>query len=107
MVSSGCYILLLTLPLSDSDIHSDENQDHTYLGQVKRRNPDVQPYGTPFLDSLRYVHKGFAFFTKREFMFALKAGLLTCLVALPAVIRSSAHFFYYNRDKSCFLSCAP
>ncbi len=91
--------VLPTPRLTPRIFSEDSLHEYQHLTEVKRRNPDAQPYGTPFLDSLRFVDKGFSFFTKRDFLFAVKAGLLTCLVALPSVIRSSAHFFYYNRDE--------
>ncbi len=65
----------------------------------------MQPYGTPVLDGLRYIDYGLNFFANREFLFALKAGVLTALVALPAVIGSSAEFFYYNRGLWVIIMC--
>lgn len=88
---------------ADSDgLHDDvdpdqEMTDGIKLGRAKRRDPDAQPFETPILNALGYIDKLFDIFSNKEFLFAIKAGLLTVLVALPAYVPSSARFFYYNR----------
>lgn len=73
------------------------DEDNIALGRAKRRDPDNQPFQTPLLNALGYIDKALGFLSNREFLFAVKAGVLTILVALPAYFPTSAGFFYYNR----------
>jgi len=48
------------------------------------------PFDKPLLNGLRYIDNGLAFFSKPEFLFAVKAGLLTVAVAAPAYVPNTA-----------------
>jgi len=82
---------------SPENLQSVSFPDHTLadsteplLGQAKRRDPDTMPFDKPLLNGLRYIDNGFAFFSKPEFLFAVKAGLLTVAVAAPAYVPNTA-----------------
>jgi len=86
-VSCQLYLHWPELPTLDQELN---DQHETSLGRAKRRDPDNQPFQTPVLNVLRYVDRLFDIFSKTEFLFAVKAGLLTILVAMPAYFPTTA-----------------
>jgi hypothetical protein len=85
-VSFACDITLMN---GTSDRES-TGPHEPLLGRAKRRDPDTMPFDTPILNGLRFVDYGLNFLTKTEFLFAIKAGLLTIAVSMPAFFPNSA-----------------
>ncbi|KIP04314.1 hypothetical protein PHLGIDRAFT_493842 [Phlebiopsis gigantea 11061_1 CR5-6] len=71
-----------------------EHQPDTDLGMTQRRDPDALPPSNLFESLMYWVHQGFAALGSGNFVFAIKAGLLTVALSLPYRIKSSAHFAY-------------
>lgn len=82
------------------DEHKDRQEMDDVLGRVHKRNPEAIPHTNRFIVALSYLSAIPDFITNREFLFAVKAGVLTLLVSLPAFLESSASFFYYQRGTS-------
>lgn len=81
--------------------HSEEQDDGDMLGEVRGRNPDYEPFsswGMGLISKLSYIPD---FLFSRSAMYAVKAGVLGCLMSLPAFLASSASFYYYNRGIWC------
>ena len=81
---------IIMLILCHTKDHALHDASEPLLGQAKRRDPDTMPFDSPILNGLRYIDRGLAFFSKPEFLFAVKAGLLTVAVAAPAYVPNTA-----------------
>ena len=63
-----------------------EHQPDTDLGMTQRRDPDALPPSNLFESLMYWLHQAFAALGSGNFVFAIKAGLLTgILPVLPAV----------------------
>lgn len=86
---------------ADENSFEEEEDSHHSLGKVKRRNPDYEPFDNAALNLLSRMSKIPDVLFSRSAMFALKAGILSCLTSLPAFLSSSATFYYNNRGIWC------
>lgn len=75
----------------------EEEEGLVNLGQAKRRNPDYEPFDNAALVLLSRLSKIPDILFSRSAMFALKAGILSCLTSLPAFLHTSATFYYDYR----------
>ncbi|EIN13098.1 hypothetical protein PUNSTDRAFT_139763 [Punctularia strigosozonata HHB-11173 SS5] len=67
------------------------------LGQTAGRDPDAMPPANPFEWVMNFLYRNLAALTRGNAVFAIKAGVLTIVLALPIFIQSSAEFGYENR----------
>jgi hypothetical protein len=82
------------------------------LGEVKKRDPEYSPFDNRWLNALSYLSRISDMLHNRNFWYAVKAGAITVLAALPGFIayvglswwvgfaealRSSANFYYLHR----------
>ena len=65
--------------------------------QVQRRNPDAWPPTNLGHLLGRFVIRFFNLLARPDIFFAIKAGIITVLVALPSYFKSTAGWFYVNR----------
>ena len=65
--------------------------------QVQPRNPDAGPPSNVGHLVGRFVVKSFKLITRADIFYAIKAGIVTVLVALPIYFKSTAGWFYFNR----------
>lgn len=72
-------------------------RDDSAVGGTTSRDPDALNPSTPGLALLSRINHSFSFLTSNQFFFALKAGVLSVLVATPAWTPSTAAIFYDNR----------
>ncbi|KAI0089790.1 hypothetical protein BDY19DRAFT_888753 [Irpex rosettiformis] len=88
---------------SDMDRSDDEDPDVVQymdpeesndpdLGETKRRDPDALPPANLFELVMFWLYKAFAGLRGGNFVFAVKAGLLTVALSLPYHFKSSATF---------------
>ncbi|THH28781.1 hypothetical protein EUX98_g5402 [Antrodiella citrinella] len=64
------------------------------LGPSSRRDPDALPPDNVFQLLMSWIHRGYVEFFSGNSLFALKAALLTIILSLPSVMKSSAAFAY-------------
>jgi hypothetical protein len=65
--------------------------------QVQRRNPDAWPPTNVGHLFGRFVVRSYKLLVRPDIFFAIKAGIITVLVALPSYFKSTAGWFYFNR----------
>ena len=65
--------------------------------QVQPRNPDAGPPTNIGHLVGRFVVRFFKLLVRPDIFFAIKAGIITVLVALPSYFKSTAGWFYLNR----------
>ncbi|KAL7418186.1 hypothetical protein BDY24DRAFT_437656 [Mrakia frigida] len=65
--------------------------------QAQRRDPDALAPDSPVRFILSRLHRGTSVLSSTQFLFAVKAGILTVLVAIPSWTPSTAQLFYENR----------
>lgn len=65
--------------------------------QVQKRNPDAGPPTNVGHLLGRVLVKGYHLLGRPDIFFAIKAGILTVLVALPGYFKTTAGWFYLNR----------
>ncbi|KAG6811615.1 hypothetical protein H0H92_006630 [Tricholoma furcatifolium] len=67
------------------------------LGMPLRRDPDALPPRNAFEAMLGYIYYSLTGLSGGNIVFAIKAGFLTVLLALPSFLPSSTYFAYNNR----------
>ncbi|EIW75984.1 hypothetical protein CONPUDRAFT_93215 [Coniophora puteana RWD-64-598 SS2] len=67
------------------------------LGEVRRRDPDALPPSNWMEHIMNWIYRRALGFTGGNFLFALKAGVLTIILCLPSFLKSSAAFAYRNK----------
>ena len=63
-----------------------EGEDDELLGEVRKRNPEFTPFDNKWLNALSYVGRATDVLHSRSFWYAIKAGTITVLAALPGFI---------------------
>jgi hypothetical protein len=63
-----------------------EGEDDELLGEVRKRNPEFTPFDNKWLNALSYVGRATDVLHSRSFWYAIKAGAITVLAALPGFI---------------------
>lgn len=76
-------------------------EDGDILSDVRSRNPDYKPYGSGGMMMLSKLARLPDVMFSRSAMFAVKAGVLGCLMSLPAFLSSSVTFYNNNRGIWC------
>lgn len=66
------------------------------LGLPRRRDPDALPPRNIFEQAISAVYYSLTGLEGENVLFAVKAGVLTVLLALPSFLKSSAYFAYNN-----------
>ena len=56
------------------------------LSVAKKRNPEYKPFDSPWLNILSRAGLLIDALHSRSFMYAIKAGIITCLAALPGFL---------------------
>jgi hypothetical protein len=56
------------------------------LGEVRRRDPEYAPFDNRYLNALSYLGKIADLLHNRSFWYAVKAGAITALAALPGFL---------------------
>lgn len=57
------------------------------LGDVRKRDPEYMPFDNRWLNALSYVSRATDLVHNRSFWYAVKAGAITALAALPGFLR--------------------
>lgn len=70
-------------PLTTAEIIADHDE---LLGEVRKRNPEHTPFDNKWLNALSYVGRATDVLHSRSFWYAIKAGAITILAALPGFI---------------------
>ncbi|KII83920.1 hypothetical protein PLICRDRAFT_179954 [Plicaturopsis crispa FD-325 SS-3] len=67
------------------------------LGMPRRRDPDALPPNNAFEAVMNFIYNATKGLGSGNALFAIKAGVLSILLSLPSLIRSSAPFAYNNK----------
>lgn len=67
------------------------------LGEVKKRNPENTPFNNKWLNALSYVGRATDVLHSRSFWYAIKAGAITILAALPGFLSSADQHLSFCR----------
>jgi hypothetical protein len=83
-----------TLNSSDIEAAQPIPEPEIHHGLPKPRDPDALPPRNVFESFFESLHTLIAFIGTGNVIFAIKAGLLTVVLCLPSLIKSSAKFAY-------------